>query len=310
VANPSYLATLARRGRGGSAVLAPPPIRGRADRGRVALDAARMSREPSAPWEAAVDPRAGEASSPMVDAASGAGEDAIALIAPGSLEPSPLEPRARGGRPAAREFAADRAGGGGAAELGADRAVRGGDPVAELAADRAGHGAAADRAVRGLAADRAARGAAGKLVADRAARGADPIAAAVRLGTAPTVRLEAGHAQPGAAAAQPVSPTAALAAAVRWVAGSPASRPDGRGDPVIAAVAPMTRRSSTATGAVPALDHKPGLRVLHIGSIEVAIQPPPAAAPPPVEPAARRAAATPNAPLARGFFSSLGLRQG
>jgi hypothetical protein len=72
----------------------------------------------------------------------------------------------------------------------------------------------------------------------------------------------------------------------------------------------MTRRSSTATGAVPALDHKPGLRVLHIGSIEVAIQPPPAAAPPPVEPAARRAAATPNAPLARGFFSSLGLRQG
>jgi hypothetical protein len=188
--------------------------------------------------------------------------------------------------------------------------VRGGDPVAELAADRAGHGAAADRAVRGLAADRAARGAAGKLVADRAARGADPIAAAVRLGTAPTVRLEAGHAQPGAAAAQPVSPTAALAAAVRWVAGSPASRPDGRGDPVIAAVAPMTRRSSTATGAVPALDHKPGLRVLHIGSIEVAIQPPPAAAPPPVEPAARRAAATPNAPLARGFFSSLGLRQG
>jgi hypothetical protein len=286
VANPSYLATLARRGRGGSAVLAPPPIRGRADRGRVALDAARMSREPSAPWEAAVDPRAGEASSPMVDAASGAGEDAIALIAPGSLEPSPLEPRARGGRPAAREFAADRAGGGGAAELGADRAVR------------------------GLAADRAARGAAGKLVADRAARGADPIAAAVRLGTAPTVRLEAGHAQPGAAAAQPVSPTAALAAAVRWVAGSPASRPDGRGDPVIAAVAPMTRRSSTATGAVPALDHKPGLRVLHIGSIEVAIQPPPAAAPPPVEPAARRAAATPNAPLARGFFSSLGLRQG
>ncbi|MFT3770708.1 MAG: hypothetical protein QM820_35230 [Minicystis sp.] len=117
----------------------------------------------------------------------------------------------------------------------------------------------------------------------------------------------------------------ALDTALRWVA-SPTNK--ARGDSASPAevtprlepapVAPRARLDAPplqppalpaprARGAAP-----PPSRTIHIGSIDVQIQPPPRATPPepPPRPAARESPAAAPAPLARGFTSAIGLRQG
>lgn len=132
-----------------------------------------------------------------------------------------------------------------------------------------------------------------------------------------------------------LSPAAALHAAFQWVSGAPAAErspstapapetarpasrtgPDARAElppverPVASAGgrAPANRRDALAP-IVPAPDRQAALRTLHIGSIEVEIQTPRDAPDRDVRPS-QPGPAAPAGPLARGFTTPLGLRQG
>ncbi|HEU4732550.1 MAG TPA: hypothetical protein VFT22_31865, partial [Kofleriaceae bacterium] len=128
----------------------------------------------------------------------------------------------------------------------------------------------------------------------------------------------------------PRSPAEALHAAFQWVTGGPtAGSPEP--DPARGSSAPRAALAPSSTAHVadlrapalaptPRADRAPAPpgqsapRALHIGSIEVEIQPPPDAArqlhPDAGSPGAPRAPAAASAPLARGFATPLGLRQG
>ena len=121
-----------------------------------------------------------------------------------------------------------------------------------------------------------------------------------------------------------LSPAAALEAAFRWVSAGPAIpaareaidveshqlEPRGRAPARDARDAGEARRplATPAPAAVaPVPVGKPAPRAIHIGSIQVAIQPPPDGGPP--GPSRPGAAAAPSSPLSRGFATPLGLRQ-
>jgi hypothetical protein len=155
--------------------------------------------------------------------------------------------------------------------------------------------------------------------APQAERAADPQADRARSTSAPvTARL---------------SPAAALHAAFQWVSAPAAERPSSTvaSEPArdtsrvaptpraehppaerpvarASAHAPAARRDALAP-VVPAPERKPAPRTLHIGSIEVEIQTPRDGVDRDARPA-QSAPAPPAAPLARGFTTPLGLRQG
>ncbi|HET7504600.1 MAG TPA: hypothetical protein VFK02_26440 [Kofleriaceae bacterium] len=169
------------------------------------------------------------------------------------------------------------------------------------------------------------------------ARGSRGLAAPLRAvphstsGVAPAAGERAGRSPAAAPAGRvAVSPAEALHAAFQWVTGGPPARApapaapaaDAPGAPVPrgpgpsasiggrASLAPAPLADRTPAGASGPASARPASRALHIGSIEVEIQPPPAAPlRPDAVPGASPASAAPGAPLARGFTTPLGLRQ-
>jgi hypothetical protein len=110
-----------------------------------------------------------------------------------------------------------------------------------------------------------------------------------------------------AASGPRLTPAAALHTALQWVTASaseratsaaPSAVPPSVERAVAGPRAPMSRRDALPT--------EPAPRTLHIGSIEVEIQPPPVG----IERDLRPAPAAPAGSLARGFATPLGLRQG
>jgi len=155
--------------------------------------------------------------------------------------------------------------------------------------------------------------------------GLSPAAAAVSPGLSPAAAAVSPGLSPAAGPVSPrLSPAAALEAAFRWVSAGPAIpaareaidveshqlEPRGRAPARDARDAGEARRplATPAPAAVaPVPVGKPAPRAIHIGSIQVAIQPPPDGGPP--GPSRPGAAAAPSSPLSRGFATPLGLRQ-